>query len=72
MPVLEHQTETKLDAFQHKVLYYVDYAPTSIDEIVMKSALTTAQVSSILLALELLGHVSSAPGGMYTRLDSRV
>ena len=72
MPVLAHQTETKLDASQHKVLYYVDYAPTSIDEIVMKSTLTTAQVSSILLALELLGHVSSAPGGMYTRLDSRV
>lgn len=61
-------SQSALTPIQHKVLYSVDYAPTYIDNIVVQSGLTIAQVSSILLALELLGHVSSAPGGMYYRL----
>ena len=61
-------TVTKLDKLQYKVLYSIDYDPTSIDNIVVQSGLTIEQVSSILLALELLGQVSSAPGGMYYRL----
>ncbi len=68
-PPNERKHVEKLEASQYKVLYYVDYAPTSIDQIVAKSGLTAAAVSSILLALELLGHVASAPGGMVYRLD---
>ncbi|NOX27191.1 MAG: DNA-protecting protein DprA [Gammaproteobacteria bacterium] len=60
--------QPKLTPLQHKVLYSVDYDPTYIDNIVIQSGLTIEQVSSILLALELLGHVSSAAGGMYYRL----
>ena len=63
-------TKPKLTSCQHKVLYSVDCDPTSIDNIVVQSGLTIEQVSSILLALELLGHVSSAPGGRYYRLTT--
>jgi len=65
---LPTSAKPKLDPCQNKVLYSVDYDPTLIDSIVVQSGLTIEQVSSILLALELLGHVSSAPGGMYYRL----
>ena len=60
----------KLNSLQHKVLYHIDYAATPIDRIVLQSGLTIEQVSSILLALELLGHISSTPGGMYHRLTN--
>ncbi len=73
-PVQTHHlpspVKPKLDPSQHKILYSVDYNPTSIDNIVVQSGLTIEQVSSILLALELLGQVSSAPGGMYYRLTN--
>ncbi len=67
---LPASAKPKLDPYQHKVLYSVDYDPTSIDSIVVQSGLTIEQVSSILLALELLGQLSSAPGGMYYRLTN--
>lgn len=44
-------------------------APTSVDTLVSRSQLTTEQVSSILLIMELQGWVTSAPGGMYLRVD---
>lgn len=45
-------------------------APASVDTLVARSQLTTEQVSSILLIMELQGWVTSAPGGMYLRVDT--
>lgn len=56
-----------IDAAQRKLLNCVDFAPTSVDCVVARSGLTAAQVSSMLLALELQDMVTSAPGGGYMR-----
>ncbi len=42
--------------------------PTAIDEIIKKSCLPAATVSSRLLALELASHVRSLPGGRFIKL----
>ncbi|MGE0482897.1 MAG: DNA-processing protein DprA [Gammaproteobacteria bacterium] len=43
------------------------WVPFTIDEAVARSGLTVQEVSSILLALELDGHVESLAGGTYAR-----
>ncbi len=48
-------------------LAFIDFETTSIDTIIDRSALTAEKVSSILLLLELEGHIVSTPGG-YVRL----
>jgi DNA processing protein len=45
------------------------YDPVSVDELINRTGLTAEAVSSMLLLLELEGHVSSAPGGYYCRTD---
>ena len=51
------------------LLKALGYDPVSIDELIARSGLTAEAVSSMLLLLELDGHVSSAPGGRYSRTD---
>lgn len=51
--------KTLLDALGHD--------PATIDSLVQRTGLTAGRVSSILLALEIDGHVASAPGGIYFR-----
>jgi DNA processing protein len=58
---------TSLNAKQLKLLEKIDYQATSLDIISLRSGLTVAQVSSMLLQLELSGYVSIVPGG-YTRI----
>jgi DNA processing protein len=57
-----------LDADYAKLLEYIGYDQISIDTLVTRSGLTPAEVSSMLLQLELGGHVASSPGGIYNRL----
>ncbi len=57
-----------LDADYVQLLDYIGYDQTSIDTLVTRSGLTPAEVSSMLLQLELGGHVASSPGGLYNRL----
>jgi len=47
-------------------LQYIGFEPTPVDLIISRSGLTAEKVSSILLLLELEGHVLSVPGG-YSR-----
>ena len=54
-----------------RVLAQVDYAPTSIDTVILRTGLTAARVSSILLALEMEDLVTPAPGGTYLRTGER-
>lgn len=57
-----------LDADYTQLIDYIGYDQTSIDTLVTRSGLTPAEVSSMLLQLELGGHVASSPGGLYNRL----
>ncbi len=61
-------TRQTIESSHKKLLELVDFAPTSIDNIIERSGLTAEAVSSILLQLELQGLVQTAPGGYYTRL----
>jgi DNA processing protein len=56
-----------LPPLQHQVLEAVKMEPTSLDAIVQQTGLTSAEVSSTLLELELLGLVSQLPGMRYQR-----
>jgi len=57
----------KLDPEYERLLEAVGFDPTPVDEIIHRSQLTTAAVSSMLLMLELEGHVAAHPGGRYSR-----
>jgi len=52
---------------EHPVYNLIDYAPIAMDEIIELSGLTTAQVSSILINLELRGLIADS-NGYYQRL----
>ena len=45
--------------------------PVSVDQLVERTKLTAAEVSSMLLILELQGYVESGTGGRYTRAGKR-
>ena len=49
-------------------LEHMGYAPCTRDELVKRSGLTSAEVSSMLLVLELEGCVELCPGGTYVRV----
>lgn len=48
-------------------LAHLGYDPVSVDTLVERSGLTADVVSSMLLQLELQGHVAACPGGKYVR-----
>ena len=45
------------------------YDPIGIDALVQRLGLTPEAISSMLLILELEGHVAISPGGTYTRIS---
>jgi DNA processing protein len=53
----------KLDSEYLKLLEYIGYEATPVDMLVERSGLKTNNVSSMLLILELEGHIKSTPGG---------
>lgn len=53
---------------QQNLLAQIGYETTSVDTIIVRSGLTSSEVSSILLSLELDGHVQTAMGG-YSRIN---
>jgi DNA processing protein len=54
---------------QQELLDACGYDPFTIDEAAARAKLTPAEVSSMLLILELQGFVESGPGGRYTRVS---
>ncbi|MBU1190885.1 MAG: DNA-processing protein DprA [Gammaproteobacteria bacterium] len=56
---------------QLQLLDYMGYETVSVDQMVARSGLTTAAVSSMLLILELQGQVVSQAGGRYVRSQAR-
>jgi DNA processing protein len=59
---------SKLDPEYQQLIDFIAYECTSIDQLVCSSGLTPAEVSSMLLQLELSGYIASSPGGLYNRL----
>jgi DNA processing protein len=59
-PALDPEYATLLDA--------IGFDPVPVDVLVATCGLTPAEVSSMLLQLELRGFVASSPGGLYNRL----
>lgn len=57
-----------LDPLHQQLLDLLGYDPRPADELIMASGLTPAEVSSILLMLELAGYVATLPGGLYTHI----
>jgi DNA processing protein len=62
-----NQCESMLDLEQQKLLNLVMFSPTSVDTLVKQTGLPVEIISSMLLILELQGHISSAAGGGYIR-----
>jgi DNA processing protein len=58
----------KLDPEYARLLDAIGFDPVPVDVLVEACGLTPAEVSSMLLQLELRGFVASSPGGMYNRL----
>ncbi len=57
-----------LDVEALTLLDCLGFDPTPVDSLIERSGLTPEAVSSMLLVLELQGHVVAAPGGHYTRV----
>lgn len=51
-----------------RLLEAMGFAPVSVDALVERCGLTAAEVSSMLLILQLLGLIAPATGGLYVRL----
>ncbi len=60
----------ELDPQHRQLLDALGFDPTTTNELVARTGFPVAEVSSILLLLEMQGHVSSAPGGLFTRLGN--
>jgi DNA processing protein len=54
-----------------ELLNALEFEPTGIAVLAQRVGLTTAEVSSMLLLLELEGLVEALPGGQYARLSQR-
>lgn len=63
-------TASNTPAGEAELLKFVDFEPTPVDMIIIRSGLTAEKVSSMLLIMELNGLVASEPGGYYIRLGS--
>lgn len=61
----------ELDAEYHKLLDALSFEPAPVDRLVERTGLTSGEVSSMLLILELSGYVEAVPGGAYARLTKR-
>jgi DNA processing protein len=56
-----------LDSDYRALLEAMGFEPLAPDELIARSGRTAQEVSSMLLVLELEGHVSSSPGGRFCR-----
>ncbi|NOR40214.1 MAG: DNA-protecting protein DprA [Gammaproteobacteria bacterium] len=60
--------QPQLDVEYTQLLDYIGFDSASVDQLVTTSGLTPAEVSSMLLQLEMQGFIASSPGGLYNRL----
>jgi DNA processing protein len=67
-PVMTDMMSVNLDPDYQQLFDCIGFDMTSIDQLVCSSGLTPAEVSSMLLQLELSGYIASSSGGLYNRL----
>lgn len=60
--------ETAVELADEPLLIHLGYDPVGMDELVVRSGLTSENLSAMLLMLELEGKVASLPGGRYQRI----
>jgi len=65
---VDTRADAAMDQAHQSVIDAMGYDPVTTDDLVSRTGFPAAEVSSILLLLELEGHVSSAAGGLFTRL----
>lgn len=61
------KSSVELDDSYQQLLAAIDFSPQSIDRLIERCGLPAKDVSSMLLILELDGHITSAGGGKYMR-----
>ncbi|MCU7959776.1 MAG: DNA-processing protein DprA [gamma proteobacterium symbiont of Bathyaustriella thionipta] len=61
-------SNTEMDADYEQLLDAMGYDPVSADQLIQRCQFPAGEVSSMLLLLELDGHVSSVVGGLYQRV----
>lgn len=64
-----HPVREPLSKDHQNLLEKIDYAVTAVDSIILRSGLTAGEVSSMLLILELQGHIQAVSGG-YVRTNA--
>jgi DNA processing protein len=67
MPSGQPQQAGELSAEYRQLLEFIEHDAVSVDQLVERSGLTPEEVSSMLLVLELDGHLVSGAGGRYSR-----
>jgi len=67
-PAASHETPPQLTEDYVQLLESIGFENTSIDMLVNTTHLTPAEVSSMLLQLEMNGYIAANPGGFYNRL----
>ena len=60
-----------VDPDYQKVIKTIGFEPTPVDVVVARTGMTVESLSSILLALEMNGVITSLPGGHYMRLANK-
>ncbi|MEQ1620800.1 MAG: DNA-processing protein DprA [Methylococcales bacterium] len=65
---LASEVQSTLDLEQQTLLNLIMFHPTSIDNLVEKTGQSVEIISSMLLILELQGHIEAAAGGCYIRI----
>ena len=63
--------EAGMDKDQKILLDALGFDPTDLDGLVVRTGFKAQAVSSMILILELEGHVQAAPGGRYSRVANR-
>ncbi|MBI4809793.1 MAG: DNA-protecting protein DprA [Nitrosomonadales bacterium] len=53
---------------EHPLFVHLGFDPLDVESLAQRSGLTIAELSAILLQLELDGHIASLPGGLYQRI----
>jgi len=67
----EDVSPAAMDDDHNRVLQALGHDPVSLEVMLQRTGLTADVVSSILLILELQGHVTAIPGGKYARTGTR-
>ncbi|MGD8630832.1 MAG: DNA-processing protein DprA [Gammaproteobacteria bacterium] len=68
MPATDQDTQPQLADDYAQLLESIGFENTSVDMLVETTHLTPAEVSSMLLQLEMNGYIAASPGGFYNRL----